>query len=451
MRIKKYLVFILILGIFIVVIQSCEKDNYMVPPPAKIGKATSSLEAQFVNTAPLTLLSPYWKSADYLKVNAVDVSKNYLFGDGLLNMTGIFGGKSDWGTDPSLTLKAAYDSSNIYILAEWMDNDVNLSEASWLWNGPGDAKKADSTLKWTSQRNNDKIALAFEIQTASNANGNFSNVGCAASCHVNGNNSTMQPDAGKVDIWNWSLARSAPLGYLRDMVSDPTSFNDDAGQVSSTRNSSGATNRSGPAYEWDGTTQTVTLANGQNTILDPGFYLVNKTPFIGDMVRGDSIYHAANSCAHCHGEFGEGAEAAFINGIALNKKSRASLISAMDNNADMAPYWGVLGGADRDNLVAFIRGLSGVPGYVLSKPTGSCADISSVNNVTPIHVVNAMLPKNNVHTKYQVLIIRKLKTNNTDDAQFDLSVSKTFKFGVAIMNNDSRNHIGSPVETLTFK
>ncbi len=451
MQIKKYLVSILISGIFIIVIQSCEKDNYMVPPPAKVGKATSSLEAQFVNTAPLTLLSPYWKSADYLKVNASDISKGYLFGDGLMNMTGIFGGKSDWGTDPSLTLKAAYDSSNIYILAEWMDNDVNLSEASWLWNGPGDGRKADSNLKWTSQRNNDKIALAFEIQAASNISGNFSTVGCAASCHVNGNNSTMQPDAGKVDIWNWSLARSAPLGYLRDMVADPTSFNDDAGQAGSSRNNTGATNRSGPAYEWDGTPQTVTLPNGQNTILDPGFYLLNKTPFTGDIVRGDSIYHAANSCAHCHGEFGEGAEAAFINGISLNKKSRASLISAMDNNADMAPYWGILGAADKDNLVAFVRGLSGVPGYVLSKPSGSCADISSVNNVTPIHVVNAMLPKNNVHTKYQVLIIRKLKTNNADDAQFDLSVSKTFKFGVAIMNNDSRNHIGSNVETLTFK
>lgn len=433
------------------VIQSCEKDNYMVPPPAKVGKVTTTLEAQFVNTAPLTVLSPYWKTADYLKVNATDVSKNYLLGDGLLNMAGTFGGTAGWGIEPSITLKAAYDATNLYILAEWMDNDVNLSEASWLWNGPGDPNKSDSTKMWTSQRNNDKIAFAFEIQPASGVAGNFATVGCAASCHVNGNNSTMQPDAGKVDIWNWSLARSAPLGYLRDMVADATTFGDDAGQVGSTRNNLGSTNRSGPAFEWDGTTQTVTLPGGQNAILDPGFYLMNKMPFAGDMVRGDSLYHAPNSCAHCHGEFGEGAEAAFINGIALNKKSRASLMTSMDNNADMAPYWGILGAADRDNLVAFIRGLSGVPGYYLTTPTGSCADITSANNVTPIHVVNAMLPKNNIHTKYQVLIIRKLKTNNADDAQFDISVSKTYKFGVALMNNDSRNHIGSPIETLTFK
>lgn len=122
-----------------------------------------------------------------------------------------------------------------------------------------------------------------------------------------------------------------------------------------------------------------------------------------------------------------------------------------DNVADMAPYWGTLTTDEKNDVVAYLRGLSGVPGYFLNMPTGSNADIKIVSNVTPVQIVNAMLPVTNEHTKYQVLIIRKLKTNNNDDAQFDLLTQKNYSFGVALMNNDGKNHIGSNIETLTFK
>lgn len=68
-----------------------------------------------------------------------------------------------------------------------------------------------------------------------------------------------------------------------------------------------------------------------------------------------------------------------------------------------------------------------------------------------MQITNAMNNSSNVHSKYQVLIVRKLKTNNTDDVQFDVSANKTYKFGIALMDNDGKNHIGSLVETLTFK
>ena len=460
MQISNYIKSFLLIGVCSLVIQSCEKDNYYQVPLPHVSVATSTLEAQLVNcvNAPKTITSAFWKTADYLKVDVKDISTNYLYGDGLLNMTGIYGGKASFngGTDPGLTIKAAYCDDNLYILAEWTDNDMNLSEASWLWNGPLDPKKTDSSGSWTSQRNSDKFALAFEIQSASGPAGTFSNVGCAASCHANGNNSVMHPDAGKVDIWNWSLSRSAPLGYLRDMVADGSNFSDDAGQAASIRNSSGSTNRSGPAYEWDGTNQTVTLpATGQNVLLDPSFYLLNKTLVTGDASSGDKNFHTdfsgSGSCAHCHGDNGEGATEQAINGISFNKKSRAGLIASMDNVADMVPYWSILNATQKNDIITYIKGFSGTPGYYLNTPTGSCADITSVNNISPTQVSNAMVPKSNVHGKYQVLIIRKLKTNNADDIQFDLSGNRTYKFGIALMNNDGRNHIGSLVETLTFK
>ena len=436
---------------------SCEKDYYLTPPPPPKSDQTATLEASFVNVPPATVNASYWKTADYLKVTSANVSTGQLYTDGLLNMTGSYNGLASFnnGTDSGgLTLKAAYDKDNLYILAEWTDLDVDASYASWLWKGPVDPKKSDTTGGWTSQRNCDRIAFAFEINSASGPAGTFTNTGCAASCHNSGGNMVMHPTSGKVDLWNWNLATSAPMGYARDMVADDASLSDDSGQKVYARNVNGVTDRSGPAFEWDGTTQNVTLPGGQNAILDPAFYLLNKTPFTGDIMRGDSIYHRLSppgDCASCHGEKGEGGIAGAINGLTYNKKSRAALIAGMDVVADMGPYWGSLTSTEKDDIVAYLRGLSGVPGYYLQTPDGSNADIKTLSNVTPVQIKDAMLPVTNIHTKYQVLFIRKLSTSNPDDAQFDVPVQKIFKFGVALMDNDGRNHIGSAVETLTFK
>src|ERR1039458_4745434 len=100
----------------------------------------------------------------------------------------------------------------------------------------------------------------------------------------------MHPDAGTVDIWDWSVAHSNPLGYVEDMVATKDSLYDDAGKRMWIRNRIGTTDRSGPAYEWDGTNQNITLANGQSSVLNPDFYLLNKTRFKGDAGKGDSIY-----------------------------------------------------------------------------------------------------------------------------------------------------------------
>jgi mono/diheme cytochrome c family protein len=447
---------ITLLLLLIVLIGSCEKDYYYTPPPAPTSDQTSSLEAVFVNTPPTTINSSYWKTADYLKVYATDLSKNNLYGDGLLNMTGSYLGLPSFndGNDPGLKLKAAYDNDYLYLLAEWTDKDLDLSDGSWLRRGPADPLKSDVTTGWTSQRNSDRLAFAFEVSAASSPSGNFSSVGCAASCHSSLGNNYMYPTSGKVDLWNWSAAKTAPLGYAEDMIANTDSLSDDSGQKIFYRNTNGSTDRSGPAYEWDGTSQSVTLANGQSSILDPGYYLNNKMPFAGDATRGDSIYNRTSppgDCAVCHGDRGQGGTEGAINHISQNKKSRNALMLSMSFVADMGPYWGTLTPGEKDDVVAYLRGLSGVPGYYLNTPDGSNADIKASSNLTPIDITNAMLPATNKHTVYQVLLIRKLKTNNSDDIQFDKAVSSTYPFGVALMDNDGINHIGSAKETLTFK
>jgi mono/diheme cytochrome c family protein len=261
----------------------------------------------------------------------------------------------------------------------------------------------------------------------------------------------MKPNSGNVDIWNWSLATSNPLGYAHDLVANASGFNNDAGGSMHKRNSDGTNDRSAAKYEWDGTDQTITLPSGAAGLLDPTFYLLNKKPMVGDAHQGELIY--ASVCEHCHGPNGIGGEYSAINGVGANKKSREAYMAAMDNVGDMGGYWGPLSAQQKDDVVTFLRGISGAPGYYLVPPTPntSAADITIISNVKPTDISNAMGASTNKHGKYQVLIKRKLKTNNPDDVQFNLTTKKEYVFGIALMDNDGKNHIGSAKETLTFK
>jgi len=458
MRTPKKILFMFGAGCLVALMGSCRKDYLYEPPAPHTSKPTSSLIAEYVDAAPNLITSPFWKTADYLKILSQNVSTGNLYGDGMLNMTGTFGGLNTFnkGTDPGLTLKAAYDKNYVYILAEWTDPNVNPQFGNWAWNGVADyLKSSESNQGWTSQGNCDRFSMAFEIQSASSSFGTFSSVGCQAACHNSGT-PAMHTDAGMVDVWNWNLAHSSPLGYAEDMVANKDSLFNDAGQKFWMRNRKGANDRSGPAYEWDGSSQNVNLADGKTAILDPKFYLLNKTLFKGDIRKGDSIYHKATQpgeCNTCHGEKGEGASETAINSIAQGAQSRSTLLTNMGNVSDMGPYLSGLSNADLDNLVAYIKGIcaGSTPGSYLLMPSGSSADITAISNVTGLQITNAASPTKNIHTTYQVLIIRKLKTGNNDDVQFDLSNSHDYKFGVALMNADGKNHIGSIVETLTFK
>ena len=440
---------------------ACRKDyNYVTPPPPPphVPGLTTTLEAWQTTTIPNAPANAYWRTADYYKVISSNLSTGMLYTDGWLNMTGTYNGLTSFnkGIDPGLILKAAYDKDNLYIYAEWKDTAVHLSEGSWFFYGPTDPlKSTDTSSYWSAQKNSDHIAFAFDIDNnASGPAGTFATVGCQAGCHGTGNAKNMYPTSGKLDIWDWNLATSVPLSYVNDKVATPSGLTFDAGTPSSARNAKSTPSRSGPAYEWDTTNQYYTNPFGQKILLNRAFYLLNKTPFVGDAANGKLIYDkstAPGDCISCHGPNGSGGSELAINGIAQNKKSRQALISAMDNSADMTPYWGPLNASDRADVVAYLRAISGVPGNYLQAPSGSCSDITTQSNITPIDIDNATNAAKNIHGSYKIVIIRKLKTNNADDIQFDLTKSKTYKFGVALMDNDGRNHIGSNLITLTFK
>jgi predicted CXXCH cytochrome family protein len=408
-----------------------------------------ALRAARVTTAPSGVDDPLWAAAVPLRPALSNMVTGLLYGDGELNMTGTFNGLDDFnrGDPANLELRAVHDGANLYILATWSDTSFSIDRRRWLFNGPTDPRKpGESAAGWTSQRNDDKIALAFEIAPAQSEFGAFADVGCAASCHnVGAAGFDMRPAEGTVDIWHWKTSRSEPLGYVDDQVSSAENGRrDDAGTPIENRNIvTPGNNRSGPATEWDGSTQGFTRWDGQMITFDPAFFILDghRVPFAGDAAAGEAIYAAR--CALCHGNAGQGGIGPALTSLEFARMSRAELDAATAAPSHPgADAYNSLSAQEKTDLLARLRGFTGVSGYFLTSPSGSVADILTQSNVDVSFVSSAR------RTDYRVLMIRALETGNADDVRF--APGERYTFGVALMDNDGRNHIGSRRETLAL-
>ncbi len=407
------------------------------------------LRAVRVAGAPAGIDDPVWDSVAPLRPTLSNMSVGLLYGDGQLNMSGTFNGIDDFndGDPADLELRAVHDGSNLYILAQWSDRSFDVDRRRWLYNGPTDPlKPGEAAAGWTSQRNDDKIALAFEIDSASSEFGTFAEAGCAASCHNVGGELDMRPAAGAVDIWHWKASRSEPLGYVDDQVSTAVGGrSDDAGTRIENRNvPAGGNDRSGPAFEWDGTPQTFTRWDGEKVALDPAYFILDaqRTAFTGDATAGETVY--AVRCAACHGNNGQGGLGPAFNTPEVARRSRAELDEHSGAPSHIgAGSYNALSAAEKTDLLARIRGFAGVPGYYLTQPSGSIADIRTQSNV------EVELIESTESEQYRLLMIRPLQTGSGDDAQF--VPGGQYPFGVALMDNDGRNHVGSRLETLVIE
>lgn len=398
-----------------------ENEPIRIPAP-EVPNPTSTLEAKLVTILPNKLNSNYWKTADYLEVNAQNlITSEVPSEDGLFNVSGTYNGKSDFnkGKDPKIELRAAYTSDSLYILISWKDTTYNASRANWLFDGPTDPKKPGSATGWTSQRSDDVATLSFDMS------------------------------GGKRDIWTWSLALSEPLGFAIDMIDNGTGPVTDAGNKIYIRNIAGADNRSGPMYDWNGEQQEIQRKPAGFTILDPGYYLVNKKLFTGDILHGDVIYQA--DCAPCHGTTGDGEGFFFASGVAMNKPGQFNRLTREAMDA-FGPNFSLHGGAsdypadetEREDLFARLRAFSGIPGYYLENPSGSSSDVRAASNVQ-LAKIDGLNSKG-----YSVLLIRALNTSNPDDIVFN-PAQMNYDFHIYLGDNDDLNRIGLLNQQITFK
>lgn len=414
--------------LLIMVLHACtyhENEPIKIPQP-RVPQETQDLEAQFISDVPPNAVNaPFWLISDFKTVSLQDAVVNQVTGDvGLLNVNGTFNGLDDFsaGSDLELQLKAAYDDTYLYILASWEDESFDLSQHSWLYNGPEDPLKAESSDGWTSQRNDDNIIFEFDLSN------------------------------GTKDVWKWSLALSEPLGFALDMFDDGTSKEFDSGDKMFVRNVNGTGNNAGPKYEWSGEQQDLDREFGGFTLLDAGFYLLNKTEFKGDPANGNVLYQ--QECAACHGVEGDGKGFEFNTGYAmnipgfLNRFSREGFATAaLSSSHDGAGHFEILNAQEREDLITMVRGFTGIPGYYLQNPSGSNSDVRTLSNVA--------LAKVNTRSKnesgYKVLFIRELNTGSGDDIQFSNPENTQVSFDVFLTNNDDINMVGSVNETLIFK
>ncbi|MDH5379733.1 MAG: c-type cytochrome [Cyclobacteriaceae bacterium] len=415
--------YVLIFG-FILTLGSCvyqEIEPIVIPKPP-VPQQTQQLEATY-STQPLNSInSLFWSTSDYKLITVSDqLTATVNSQDGILNTSGTYNGLTDYnkGVDPQLTLKAAYDDQNLYILASWKDETLNPTLQSWLYNGLADPNKADDPAGWTRQRGDDQLQINFDM------------------------------GGGKEDIWKWSFTLSEPLGYAMDMVNDGGVTND-AGTPTYINNELDGTNRSGPALEWDGVQQDLTRDPGGFTILDPGFYLVSTSAFSGDIANGELVYQA--HCSKCHGVNGDGQGTNGSTSISFrypgtySRISRSSFPAIIDvGTHDGQSYWSALTPTEQNDLLSRIYGWAGIPGYTLQNPTGSSADVLAMSNIA---LARMLVAKKNPDG-YSVLLIRKLDTGNADDVSF--LPATDVNFNVFLYDNDEINKIGALNETLIFK
>lgn len=405
---------------------ACTYDQNPPPVPPPSSDETADLEAVYTTEAPNTLDAAYWTTADYIHVVPEEITKSEVLAeDGLLNMTGMFDGLSDFnkGDSTALRLKAAYDDEYIYILAEWFDQSYDISQRSWVYDGAVDPNKpAEATAGWTSQFNDDNLILDFDMTS------------------------------GKRDVWKWSLAISEPLGYAIDMFDDGSGEEVDAGDILVIRNSNGSDNRTGPAFEWDGTDQEVSrpLSSGP-TFLDPAFFLLNKTPFTGDPEIGQALF--VQECSECHGDDGDGDGHDWNTGVsmklpAFNRISRQGLDDLLSNSTHSGnTYWKSLNEVEEDHVIARLRGFSGVPGYYIDTDNLVAPDITAISTES----LSRIDYKSRTKGSYKVLLVRPLNTGSGDDIQFDTSQLDPYSFNVYLMDNDDPNRVGALQKSLIFK
>jgi mono/diheme cytochrome c family protein len=406
----KLLSFISIITLFVFI--SCESKQLPSPP-----KGISDVEAYYVKDSNISINSGWWDRKNFTNITLSNQVTGIINSEpGVLNVNGTYNGLASFnnGDTAGMTVQALYNDKYLYILVEWADLTTNASAKNWKYQGKTDPlKPSELALGWSSQFSSDNLYFHFSNE-----------------------------DGSSKDIWQWSAALSAPIGYALDKhVNNSGDIVDDSGIPMYLRNSIDATNTGGPKYEWGGNVQNVLYPNGSSLALDPAFYLIDTVSFKGNIVNGESIYNA--QCVFCHGKNGSGEQSdeyPEVYGVALNsptyaRYSRSAIIDgALADDHDGLGHFAPLSENSRQDLLAYLRGIQGIPGYILQMPTGSNADVKIESTFNALKIKST-------NKAYKVMFVRKLDTGNADDIAF--KPSDIYKLDISVSDNDIENSIGS--------
>lgn len=124
-----------------------------------------------------------------------------------------------WATADSITtvngikVKVLNDSTNVYLLARWVDGnkmygtDSAASKSIYrrIWRFDG--------TNWSKSQDEDRLGIVWQIDDAYGAS-------CGRTCH--NEKPVHATNNGKMDFWHWKATRTNPVGYADDQVGTTT-------------------------------------------------------------------------------------------------------------------------------------------------------------------------------------------------------------------------------------
>lgn len=237
---------------------SCTKDDQVLDTPSTVINSSTDLVAVKASTPPTIdgIEDGMWVNSPKLK-----------FSTAVPEVTGeIFRGYTG-KIIPNVTLRAAYDAANIYLLVEWDDPTKSLKRNPWYFD--------PATKRWAQESGTygfvsspyrppfyeDKMAFLWNIN---NSVSGWNNATCYKSCHTglpaadgSSRHYTNYPSE-KIDMWHWKSVRGGEnAGYqVHDQVQNsnyPNGRTSDAGvdvyqNNTQTLNQPGIGNVSVPKY-----------------------------------------------------------------------------------------------------------------------------------------------------------------------------------------------------------
>ncbi len=150
-------------------------------------------------------------------------------------------GSGDPGEPAYVSAKCIYTDTDIYFLFRWADATADEMKDAAYYIGPdlfADTTGAYAGCEnraflatdqvWTRNFNRgkpndeDRLAIAFEVEAAGDAKGTFKTQGCLPACHVDRSPAFGTVDYGRLDVWEWLATRTNPVRDLYDRRENPS-------------------------------------------------------------------------------------------------------------------------------------------------------------------------------------------------------------------------------------
>ena len=352
-------------------------------------------------------------------------------------------GAGNPGTPRYISMKAIYTDEHLYLLFQWRDWQPNLLKDAFVYMGPnlgaplitcaevGGETVCDSIYRkgaqdslllsqwWGRTGEDDKLAIAFEIEPTSDSRGSFADIGCQIACHGNaGGASFGQFGEGRLDVWYWLAGRTNPI---RDIF-DPYDLDPDD-----------------PVQGTPGYLDDMYMDAMAGLIPDAGAagYIPNVTttrpgtPKYAYRIRDDDFNEPADP-DDCVNRFGE--DCRVNNGVSFNylwRENPHKGFNAFSKNDTL-----------NQGLVEARLWATGdiCPGYILTYPDGSRADVRGKGNFSE---------DNRIWTLEVARLLDTPWTTN-DDVLFDPDIGKDYYFTISLFDGSLSSHWGSEPQVLRF-